>query len=321
VRLLILGAGGIGGYFGGRLVESGADVTFLVREAKAAQLRRADLIVESPLGDIRTSGVAVTNAAACPPSDVVILTCKAYDLPTALDAIAPAVHPATIIVPLLNGLAHLDVISERFPAAAVWGGLAHLGVTMTSDGVIHHLNSLNTLMFGPRGTVDERAAALAALFASTPVEARASERIEQDLWDKFVFVTALAGMTCLMRASVGTIVAVPGGERLMLQLLAECSSVAEAHGHAPNPEQLERYRDQLTQRRSSSKASMLLDVERGSRTEGEHLLGDMLARAKRLGFEAPLLEIAAAHIRAYEHTREHQASQPTAKEGDHAAVL
>jgi len=124
-----------------------------------------------------------------------------------------------------------------------------------------------------------------------------------------------------MRASVGTIVAAPSGESLMTQLLAECTSVAEANGHAPNPNQLERYRDQLTQRGSSSKASMLRDVERGSRTEGEHLLGDMLARAKRLGLEAPLLEIAAAHIRAYEHTREHQASQPTAKEGDHAAVL
>ena len=105
MRILVLGAGGIGGYFGGRLAQAGADVTFLVREARAARLETAGLAIESPLGDLRMPVRVSTNATHLPPPDLVMLACKAYDLPAALDAIAPAVQAETVILPLLNGLA------------------------------------------------------------------------------------------------------------------------------------------------------------------------------------------------------------------------
>jgi len=304
VRILFLGAGGIGGFFGGHLARSGADVTFLVRERRAAQLRQSGLVIDSPLGSFATPVKVATQPSQVERPDVVVLACKAYDLADAMDTIEPALAHGTVILPVLNGLAHLDQLSSRFPNNPVWGGLAHLGVTMDNDGTIRHLNNLSIIQFGPRaGAVDKRAAQFASLFAGTPVQASARPRIEQDMWDKFVFLATLAGMTCLMRANVGAIVAMDNGVRLMLQLLDECTAVAAASGFSPSDGQLATYRSQLTQRGSTSKASMLRDIERGARTEGEHILGDMMARAQRCGVDARLLQIAVTHVRAYEATR------------------
>jgi 2-dehydropantoate 2-reductase len=304
MRVLILGAGGIGGFFGGHLVRAGVDVSFLVRERRASQLREMGLIVESPLGTFTTPVVPITDGTNTERPDLILLACKAYDLPTAIETVAPAVGTGTIILPLLNGLAHIDLISGRFPHATVWGGLAHLGVTLTEDGTVRHLNNLSILQFGARrGAVDPTADQFALLFAGTPIDASARQLIEQDMWDKFVFLSTLAGMTCMMRATVGTIVSTPAGEHLVTRLLDECIAVADASGHRPSDAQLATYRSQLTQRKSASKASMLRDIERGSRTEGEHILGDMHARAKSLSVDTPLLEVALTHLRAYEASR------------------
>ncbi|KAB2845935.1 MAG: ketopantoate reductase family protein [Hyphomicrobiaceae bacterium] len=304
MRILVLGAGAVGGFFGGHLAKAGADVTFLVRAERAAALRRFGLAVDSPLGDFRASVDVVTDAAAARRPDIVIVTCKAYDIEEVMEAIAPAIGSGTVLLPLLNGIAHLERLSARFPAACLWGGLAHLSVTLAEDGTIRHLNSLSTIRFGARaGVREERIERLAALFAPTPVNAVASPRIDQELWEKFVFIAALAGMTCLMRASAGAIVATPDGERLMLQLLDECRATAAASGFPPDPQQLAKYQTELTRRGSALRASMLRDIERGGRTEGEHILGDMLARARDHGVATPLLEIATTHVRAYEASR------------------
>lgn len=305
MRILILGAGAIGGFFGGHLAQSGADVTFLVRERRAAQLRQFGLAIDSPRGSVRTTASVATDATGIAMPDVVMLACKAYDLDQAMQAIAPAIGPGTIILPLLNGLAHIDALVQRFSHSAVWGGLAHLGVTLAGDGTIRHLNTLAIIQFGPRkGGADARAEALASHFSRTPVEASARPAIEQDMWAKFVFLSTLAGMTCLMRTSVGAILSTASGERLMRQLLDECCRVAAASGFRPAAEQVAIHRSQLTQKGSDSKASMLRDIERGGRTEGAHILGDMLARARHHGVEAPLLEVAATHLQAYEAARQ-----------------
>jgi 2-dehydropantoate 2-reductase len=304
VRILILGAGGIGGYFGGQLIQAGADVTFLVREPRARQLETTGLVVESPLGDVRVSVRTAVDANSVAPADIVILACKAYDLAGALDSVDAAVRQGTVILPLLNGVAHLETIAARLPGADLWGGVAHLGVTLTRDGVVRHLNQLNNILFGPRrGRCDARSAKLLSLFAATSVEAKARDNIEQDLWDKFVFLATLAGMTCLMRANIGTILKTASGERLILQLLGECERVADAQGFRPNQSQLARYRAQLTQRGSVSTASMLRDIERAGPTECDHTLGDMAARARQLGVAAPLLEVALTHLQVYERQR------------------
>lgn len=304
MRILVLGAGGIGGFFGGHLAQAGADVTFLVRERRAAQLQQRGLIVDSPLGDIRAAVVAATDARDVVKPDIVVLTCKAYDLVPAMEAVALAVGAGTVVLPLLNGLAHIDRLVARFPAAAIWGGLAHLGVELSADGVVRHLNDLSVVQFGARGSAqDARAFELERLFGDTPVHASARPVIEQDMWDKLVFLATLAGMTCLMRASVGRIMAMDSGERLTLQLLDECIAVAEASGFPPSTAHRADFRSQLTRRGSPSTASMLRDITRGSRTEGEHILGDMLARARRVAVNAPLLDIALTHVQAYEAAR------------------
>ena len=206
MRILVLGAGGTGGYFGGRLVEAGADVTFLVRPPRAARLAADGLTVVSPLGDIHAPVRTVTTETLESPYDLVVLSCKAYDLEGAIAAVAPAVGPGTAVLPLLNGLAHFDRLTEAFGAERLLGGLCHIAVTLGAGGEIRHLNRVHSVTFGEMaGGASARVDAIAGVFGRARFDARASADVLQDIWEKYVFLTTLAGMTCLMRASVGAI--------------------------------------------------------------------------------------------------------------------
>jgi 2-dehydropantoate 2-reductase len=301
MRILVLGAGGVGGYFGGRLVEAEQDVTFLVRPARAARLRERGLVIESPLGDLHRPVQIVTADTIPGYFDTVLLTAKAYDLDQAMGAIRPAVGFDTAVLPLLNGLCHLDALDAAFGPQCVLGGVAYIAATLTADGVVHHLNRLHGVAFGERsGVVSERVEEIAQAFAPTPVSATASADIVFDMWEKFVMITALAGMNCLMRGSVGDIVAAEDGESLTMQLLAECQAVAAAAGYPPRPPHREMCRALLTERDSDNSASMQRDLEAGLRTEGDAVLGDMLRRARALGITTPLLRIAACHLQVHD---------------------
>lgn len=321
MRIVVLGAGGVGGYFGGRLVEAGADVTFIVRERRKLQLDANGLVLDSPLGSTRLAVRSVTSPAGIAPADLVILTPKAYDLGSALEAIAPVVGPGTAVMPLLNGVAHLDQIAARFPQAVAWGGVAHIAATLASDGTVRHLNTLNRLLFGARypgpagsatqsGSSDARVSALAGLLAKTPVEADARTSIEQDLWDKLVFLAVLAGATCLFRSSIGAILSTAEGPGFMSAMLAECGAVAAAEGFSPHEQALQRYAAELNRAGSTLTSSMLRDIENGNPTERAHILGDLLARAGRRGLRAPTLALADSVIAAYENARHARLSAP-----------
>ena len=230
-----------------------------------------------------------------------LLTAKAYDLDQAVAAIHPAVGPDTAILPLLNGLRHLDGLDAAFGPQRVLGGVAYIAATLSSDGVVRHLNRLHGITFGERfGAGSARIEAIAQAFAGTPVSATASADIMLDMWEKFVMITALAGMNCLMRGSVGDIMAAEDGESLMLDLLAECQAVATAAGYPPRPSHRDMCRAMLTERGSDNSASMRRDLEAGLRTEGEAVLGDMLRRARALGIATPLLRTAACHLQVHE---------------------
>jgi len=304
MRILVLGAGAIGGYFGGLLAEAGADITFFVRPARKRQLDRDGLIIESPFENVRRSVAAITSGENFAPPDIIIIACKAYSLEGALDIISAYAGPETIILPLLNGIAHLEIIEQRLPGTAIWGGLAHIGVTLTSDGIIRHLNQLHTLMFGPRDDARHAAAdGFLATFAQTSVDAQLRENIVQDLWNKLVFLATLAGSTCLMRANTGTILETLHGKELILGLLDECSAIAAAEGFTPGHDDITLYQQQLTEPGSLSTSSMLRDIERGSPTEAEHIIGDMVSRAMKHELPAPLLGVAYTHLQAYESCR------------------
>lgn len=310
MRILVLGAGGTGGYFGGRLAQAGVDVTFLVRPARAAQLDSEGLVIRSPLGDA-TFPVAHVTADALPalaaeqPFDLVILSCKAYDLDSSIEAIAPAVSSRTTVLPILNGLRHYAALDARFGRDAVLGGLCFISATKAADGAVLHLAPTAKLTFGERDTPGNsaRVLALAAACVQAGVDHVASDAIGQEQWIKYTFLTTLAAATCLMRADVGTIMATDDGADIVRGLYAECLAVAQAAGE-PIPEKAQAVAlAATTQAGSALKASMLRDLEAGQQVEAEQIVGDMRVRARAAGQAAPLLAVAYAHLQAYQRQR------------------
>ena len=310
MRILVLGAGGTGGYFGGRLAQSGADVTFLVRPARAVQLAAHGLRIRSPLGDADVAVAHVLAEDLAPlvkgnPFDLVLLSCKAYDLDSSLDAIAPAMGASTTLLPILNGLLHFDQLDARFGRGRVLGGLCFISATKGQNGEILHLAKPASITFGERDGNPEsaRVQAFAALCERAGIEHLASSDIHQQSWIKYSFLTALAAGTCLMRASVGDIVANEGGTEFMTRLYAECVAVAEAAGQPIPREKQEFALGTLTQEASPVKASMLRDLEAGQCVEAAHIVGDMVHRAHAHGVDVPRLQAAWVHLQAYEAQR------------------
>ena len=309
MKILVLGAGAVGGYFGGRLAQAGAEVTFLVRPRRAASLAAQGLRIRSRFGDSSLAVHCVTQDEVAPVHDLAILTAKAYDLDTAMAAIAPGLRAGGVVLPLLNGMAHLAALDARFGREGVLGGVAYIAATLAADGAIVHLNDFHRLVFGPRLPAQRAACdAFAEALAGVGFDWQRRDDIEQAMWDKWVLLASLAGMTCLMRATVGDIVATADGERLTLELLEECAAVARAAGFATPANALESYRGMLTQKGSAFTASMLRDIEASGPIEGEHILGALLAEARRLGVATRMLEVAAAHVAAYTERRRREAA-------------
>jgi 2-dehydropantoate 2-reductase len=302
MRMLVVGAGAIGGYFGGRWLAAKRDVTFLVRPRRAAQLAKAGLAIRSKLGDVSLPSPPTVLAESLKrPFDLVLLSCKAYDLVGAMESFAPAVGPETAILPLLNGIGHLEVLAARFGKGAVLGGQVAISLALDPEGRILHLNDGLSLSFGElAGGASPRAAAIGAEFAAAGIQVNPSETILQDMWEKWVFFAAAAGITCLMRASVGDIVAA-GGSPIAEALLSEIVSIATANGFPPRPASAQRSRAMLTTAGSLFTASMLRDVEGGRAIEADHVVGDLLKRGANGNY--PVLNTAYAHLKAYEARR------------------
>ena len=209
MRILVVGAGAVGGYFGGRLLEAGCDVTFLVRPKRAAQLAETGLVIKSRFGDAALrSPPTVQQSELRRDFDLILLSCKAYDLDDAVDSFAAAVRPETVILPLLNGMRHLDLLDERFGSAHVLGGQCLIAATLDDRGHIFHLNESHLLTFGERaGNRSPRIDRIAAEIGKAKFESRASSAILLEMWEKWMFLATLAGITCLMRSSIGDIAA------------------------------------------------------------------------------------------------------------------
>ncbi len=301
MRILILGAGAIGGYFGARLVEAGADVAFLVRPARAQRLSAEGLRVHSARGDFAGAVRVLTEVGRH--YDLVVLSCKAYDLDAAIAAIRPAVGPDSLVLPLLNGLRHLDALDAAFGSGCVAGGVAHISVTLEDDGAIRQFGALEKLTFGSRDAAHPMPERVAVILRLIGPQVLASDDILGVMWDKFAFIATLAGITCLMRGAVGEIVATQEGAELVRRLHRECLGVAARSGHATDEAALASAQAILAAPRSPLKASMLRDLERGARTECEHILGDLRRRAADFDLDTPLLSAALAHLRVFEAKR------------------
>lgn len=311
MKILVLGAGALGGYYGARLLEAGAEVTFLVRQARADQLQESRLVVQSPLGNVARTVHTITRDQVTPDYDLVLLTCKTYDLDQAIAAMAPAVGEHTGILPLLNGMATYDILDQHFGTGRVLGGVAYIAATLAPSGHILHLSPGDTLLIGQRAEATTAlATSLYEVVSHTPGTRMLSEDITQDLWEKWVMIAAGAAMTCVMRGPIGAILHTQDGRALITQAMDECAAVARLSGHALRPAAVHTMHGILLDTASPWAASMMRDIDQQApRLEADHIVGDLIRRAQRFGVDVPLMRVAYAHLQVYE-ARQHQAQGP-----------
>jgi 2-dehydropantoate 2-reductase len=306
MHILVVGAGAVGGYFGGRLLQAGRDVTFLVRPKRAMELARDGLVIKSPNGDVTLKNPPTVQADKLAGKfDVVLLSCKAFDLNDSIKSFAPAVGPQTAIIPLLNGLRHIDVLDDSFGKDRVLGGWCAIAATLDENRHVVQLAPVfQSLNFGERdGAMSNRVRAIAENFAAGNIGSQASEDIMLEMWEKWVLLATLAGSTSLMRAAVGDILAAPGGRDFLLGVRDECIAVAKAAGYAPREAFLTRVTGVLTTEGSPLTASMFRDIKAGAPVEADHVVGDMIARGDAAKVPVPKLRTAYTHLKAYERQR------------------
>jgi 2-dehydropantoate 2-reductase len=297
MRILVVGAGSTGGYFGGRLAQAGRDVTFLVRPGRAQRLHTSGLQIISPHGDFIVTPKLVTANSITAPFDAVLLTVKAFSLAAAIEDLAPAVGPRTMILPVLNGMKHVDTLIERFGENAVAGCVCKVATMVDEEGRILHLSKLHELTYGERdGHPSSRMDALHETFRNAGFDARLSAKIEHDMWEKWVLLATLGGITCLMRGNIGEIAAAAGGTEFALRFLAEVTAVVTAAGQKPGDGFLDAAKAQFTQKGSDLTSSMYRDLQAGNPVEADQILGDLLARARAFDISTPLLAAAFTHL-------------------------
>jgi len=301
VRLLVVGAGSTGGYFGGRLAAAGRDVTFLVRPGRAARLESNGLEIISPHGNLHLNPKLVTADKIDASFDVILLTVKSFSLDSALNDLAPAVGPATMILPVLNGMRHVDVIRERYGKHALIGGVGVIASVIDDEGRIVQLSDPHELTYGELdGSASTRTEELDAFMQNAGFNARLSRNIEQKMWEKWVMLSTLGAVNCLMRGNIGEIEAAAGGSDFARHLLEEVVATVTALGHPPRPELVAKTREFVTAKGSTMTSSMYRDLESGNPVEADQIVGDLLARARQAGVQTPLLAAAYANLCVYQ---------------------
>ncbi|HTU53984.1 MAG TPA: ketopantoate reductase family protein [Acetobacteraceae bacterium] len=301
MRLLVVGAGATGGYFGGRLAEAGRDVTFLVRKRRAEQLSAEGLRIVSPHGDVALAPKLVTAGGIAGAYDAVLLTVKGFALEAALEDMAPAVGPETMILPVLNGMRHVDVLAARFGAPAVVGCVCKVATTIDAEGRIVQLAKFQELAYGEMdGAASGRTEALDRFMQGAGFDARLTATIAREMWEKWVLLAAMGGVTCLMRGNIGEIEAVPGGADFSAHFLDEVVAVVRAVGEKPSEGFLASARAMLTAKGSGQASSMYRDLQQGKPVEADQIIGDLLARGQAAGIATKLIGAAYAALSVYQ---------------------
>ncbi len=300
MRILVIGAGAVGGYFGGRLADAGRDVTFLVRGRQSAAIRQHGLRIVSPHGNVTLHPKLIAADEIAGSYDLIILCVKAYSLAVAMNDFAAAVAPNTIILPLLNGMRHIELLTGRFGEDSVIGGVCLISAETDTEGRIVQLTDIHRLVYGERtGNHSARISALNEALHGAIFDARTSENILQEMWEKWVLLASLGAATCLMRGNIGEIEAI-GGADLSRAILTECSAISTACGYAPGAAFLARTEKVLTTRGSSLTSSMYRDLNKNAPVEVDQILGDLLERGRKFDVTALLLEAACVNLRIYQ---------------------
>ncbi|WP_047497712.1 ketopantoate reductase family protein [Terriglobus sp. TAA 43] len=306
MRILMVGAGATGGYFGGRMALAGRDVTFLVRGQRKEQLQRDGIRIAGPSGDATLSQPKLITAEELKSAgafDVVIISVKAYSLESAMNDFAAAVGDNTVIVPILNGMRHLDTLAHRFGKEKVMGGSVRIVCDVEPDGLIRQMTKLDHMNFGEiDGTVTTRAQALYDAFSVPGITLVLSKDIIDTMWQKWWILSTMGAVCVLGGGNVGEIVATgEHGVAMALAVQDEAIAIATANGHPADAEFVKGHGQRMTEAGSTLTSSMYRDMTKGLPVEADHILGDLLARAN--GVKAPLLGAAYTHLKVYEGRR------------------
>jgi 2-dehydropantoate 2-reductase len=301
MKTLVVGAGAVGGYFGGRLAQAGRDVTFLVREKRAQALREDGLRIVAADGKADVISVETVTAGSLGAAfDVILLAVKSFALDQAVDDLAPAVGERTVVVPALNGMRHIDTLIRRFGRERVYGGVCYVSTELRSDGSIAQLNGLQSLMYGrwPAGT-DDRGGAIHAALSGAVFESTVSETSEHDMWEKWMFLAGVGAATTLMRGDLGRVNRARGGTAFTSSLTRELISVAAAAGYPLRPAAESRLVSTLSNTDAATTSSMYRDLTVGLPIENDEIVGDLVRKAGDLGVDVPLLRLADTSLAVY----------------------
>jgi 2-dehydropantoate 2-reductase len=301
MRILVVGAGAVGGYFGGRLLEKGEDVTFLIREGRKKQLEESGLAIESVHGNVVLTPKIILSGEEAGSFDVILLSTKAYHLEGAIESFRQYVSKDTMILPLLNGIVHITKLVDEFGEDRVIGGLCFIETTLDQEGKVIQSSSKHDIVFGElSGERSERILKIETAFSGTKTGYRLSENIKKDLWQKYLFIATMSGITTLMRAPIGPIRENASGRATISQLLKEIVAVMKRQD-APLTDDIEiQQMNQIDMLGFSMKASMQRDMEKSQLVEADHLHGYLLDIARREGLAVPVLEAIYANLKIYE---------------------
>jgi 2-dehydropantoate 2-reductase len=288
VRIAVVGTGGVGGYFGGKLARSGEDVGFLARGEHLRALQQRGLRVRSPLGDFETPVVATDDPAVIGPCDYVLFCVKSFDTQDAAALLPPLLGPDTAVVSLQNGIDNEEAIADRIGWAHVMGGVAFIFSSIVEPGVIEHTSRVARLVVGEwEGEESERALKLVEAFKRAEVEAEVSSDIRAVLWNKFAFICAQAGMTAATQLPIGDIRADPDAWSMFRAMVEEVAAVAAAEGVDLGPGAVDRHVAFAESLDPDGRSSLYHDLSHGRRMEVEALHGTVVRLASKHGIPAP----------------------------------
>jgi 2-dehydropantoate 2-reductase len=304
MKILIVGAGAVGGYFGARLEHAGRDVTFLVRPSRAQQLRSEGLRIVSPHGDLTLQPKTITAKELDSPFDIVFLGVKALAVDQAMNDMAPAIGPNTMIYPVLNGMRHIETLIGRFGERPVLGGVCMVVADLDEQGRIVQMNPMQKLIYGERnGEITPRIRSFDETFRNSGFDTELSANVTYAMWQKWVMIASLGLITCLLDGNIGEINAVPYGDETALRAVEECAAIAAACGFPPSQALLEDMRKRGTAKGSTLTSSMYRDLKKGAPVEVDAILGDLLEHGRFHNVDTPLLQAGCVRLRVYQNSR------------------
>ena len=305
MRILVVGAGATGGYFGARLAQAGQDVTFLLREKRALAVQRDGLTVHSPHGDFHFQPSVLQASQLTGPYDLILLTVKSFGLEAAIKDIAPVVGEQTMILPVLNGMKHIETLSQRFGEHALLGGLCKINATLDADGHIHQMTPMHQIYYGElSGEKTARIQRVDQAFKEAGFEAFLSETIMTDLWEKWLLLCSFGAITCTMHGNIGRVASAPGGTEFATGIVNEALTTMKAFGYAERAAAVAKVKEAVTDKHSEQTSSMYRDMTQGNPVEADQIVGDLVERAIRVGINVPLLQAAYTHLCVYQKNRQ-----------------